>query len=183
MMKIFLILLLSVILHAEAKYCQKSECYPKTSSINGKDFPLQGVGLFRYLGFRIYSLSLYANQKTDLLSLIPKKIVIRYFRDFTVQDLIKSGEDEIKEQNLIKLDKIESQLEKLRSLYKPVKENDEYAIEYTPKIGLTFYLNNQLQGTIEGDDFAKAYLGIWLSDDPISTTVREQIMESQVNLN
>jgi hypothetical protein len=57
-----------------------------------------------------------------------------------------------------------------------IKEGDIFDLYYVPGTGVKAYKNNKLQSTIEGLDFKKALLGIWLSATPVDDLLRQGLL-------
>ena len=43
-------------------------------------------------------------------------------------------------------------------------------------------LNGELLVSVEGDDFARAYFGIWLGEEPIAPPLREAVLDGEDRL-
>ena len=62
--------------------------------------------------------------------------------------------------------------ETLNDFYKNIKDvsaGDRYEISYLPEVGVTIKLNGKVQHRYPGAEFAKAYMGIWLSSYAINS--------------
>jgi len=57
-----------------------------------------------------------------------------------------------------------------------IKTGDIYDLIYLPKNGVSLYKNNKFQTTIKGLDFKKALFGIWLSDDPVDSSLKKDLL-------
>lgn len=63
------------------------------------------------------------------------------------------------------------------------KEGDSYAITYNPAQGeLCLFFNERLLGTITDPAFARAYFGIWLSDDSVSERFTDELLGREAPL-
>ena len=60
--------------------------------------------------------------------------------------------------------------------FRDVGAGDRYALTYQPDIGTTLSLNGEPLGTIAGSDFARAYFGIWLGDEPLRKKFRDRLL-------
>ena len=47
-----------------------------------------------------------------------------------------------------------------------LKSGERLTFVYTPDTGVQVDVNGKVKGTIKGDDFAKAFLSLWLGDPP-----------------
>ena len=59
-----------------------------------------------------------------------------------------------------------------------IKTGDVYDLVYTPGVGVKAYKNSKLQVTIEGLEFKKALIGIWLSADPVDADLKTGLLGS-----
>jgi hypothetical protein len=165
---------------AQVKVCQGGECFPQSSFFNNQKYPLAGTGLFRYWGFKVYAIALYADPedalKATILNPLPKRLVIHYFRDFEAKDFRESQKLALENPFKMNLDDLKSKLIEMEGLYRPVKKGDEYSITFIPGVGTQLELDGEILGTVEGDDFQKAYFGIWLSDNSVKESLRRQLL-------
>ena len=53
-----------------------------------------------------------------------------------------------------------------------VKKGDRLTFTSKPGAGVTVNVNGAVKGTIKGDDFAKAFLAIWLGADPPNPEIK-----------
>lgn len=57
-----------------------------------------------------------------------------------------------------------------------IVENDIFDLYYVPNEGVKSYKNQKLVSTVEGLDFKKALFGIWLSDNPVDGTLKDNML-------
>jgi hypothetical protein len=192
---IFLVLLLSsgMFMHTELAYgadirreqervCLDSTCFERQSGTSG--LSLIGVAHFRYWGFRVYSAGLYADPDKGPLSFeqIGQREVelkLTYYRAFEPEEFVSSGESLMRENKEISFESISRESSRFNELYRSVKPGDTYAIHFTPGKGVSLKLNDTHLGTVEGDLFGRAYLGVWLSKKSISEKFTRQILDPE----
>lgn|GEM_PF-1422411 len=141
---------------------------------------LRGQSAFTYWGFSVYKAALHLmehdTEPQKSLGTNAVRLEITYDRDFTPQDFIESGEELMKNNPEVKFAKIAAQVAEMNRLYQAVKIGDTYTISYSPDSGLSLALNGQVLGTVQGPEFARAYLGIWLSKHSISKRFTEELL-------
>lgn len=72
---------------------------------------------------------------------------------------------------------IQAQTEAFLAVFEQgVVKNDVFQFIYSPGTGTNIYKNGERAATIEGDAFKQALFGIWLSDNPISTKLKTQLL-------
>lgn len=160
-----------------------SVCFSGTVKIGGREVPLHASSVFRYWGFRIYAIALYAMPgdatKERILSAVPKRIEIEYFRDFTADDFKRSGRSMIEKNPLNDMAVLQGPLTQFEALYQEIARGDRYAVTYAPGEGIELAKNGTALGTIRGDTLQAAYFGIWLSGTNIDNDLRNQLLAPQ----
>ena len=142
-----------------------------------KQWPLRSTGEVRYLKMiKVYDISLFSPGKisanTILQPTISKCLKLDYainlsvdkFRLATTKILMRQHSPEY-------LAKIKIPLNTFQNAYQAVKKGDSYTLCYNGKNQrLQLKLNDKQLIEVKSAEFAKAYLGIWLSNNkPIST--------------
>ena len=141
-----------------------------------KQWPLQSKGEVRYLSiFKVYDIGLYSPGKVTSKNILNKNISKCLKLDYVVnltEDKFRLATFEIlqRQHSAEYLQKIKVPLEQLQSAYKPVKKGDTYTLCYNGKNKIiSLVLNDKKLTEIKSAELAKAYMGIWLSDNqPIS---------------
>lgn len=108
---------------------------------------------------------------------VAKHLELSYFREIPGPDFVSSS-DKLLRQNLT-LDEyqaVETRLQTLYSLFRDVTPGDRYSLSFIPGRGTELRLNNALLGTIPGEDFARAYFGLWLGEQPIRESFRDRLL-------
>ena len=155
--------------------------FPDPISVGAERLPLFGLGLLRYrVFFRGYVGALYLPEGTrpsQVLEDTPKVLELSYF--WAIKGtLFAEAADELLERSQTPeaLEVLQERLDRLNRLYRDVEVGDRYRLTYLPEAGLTLSLNGAPLGTIPGADFAEAYFGIWLGDEPLSISFRDQLL-------
>lgn len=140
--------------------------------------------VFRYFGFKIYTLSIYKDSSVEDVkdwirgtgTAVPIALRILYHRDFSAKDFIISGRKLISQNKTVKFDEIEKILSQFESFYLDINKGDNYLLIFNPEVGLSLLKNGVELGSINNDEFARAYLGIWLSEYSVSPSVTAQLL-------
>jgi len=159
--------------------CRRGSCFPLQSVTGPAPLPLRAVARFSYYFFKVYDGALYYPSGSVELSLgqQPLKLELVYLRDISREDLIQPSIDYLKSHVPEKFDSLAERLATINKAYQSVKEGDRYALEFFPGRGITLYFNGEKKVNIEGDDFAEAYLGIWLSKNTAAGSFRKTLLK------
>ena len=155
--------------------------FPERYMTDSAELKIRGTGLLRYMVFiKAYAGGLYLPENvpsSDALSEVPKRLEVEYFhaikaRDFgaAARKMISRNVDEAVFQRL------EPKIELHSSMYEDVKPGDRYALTYIPGKGTELALNGKPKGIIEGSEFAAALFSIWLGNNPIDSSFKQQIL-------
>ncbi|MFV8834513.1 chalcone isomerase family protein [Aquisalimonas sp.] len=156
---------------------------PRETEVDGERLTLFGHGVARYARiFRVYVAALYGPEDVapeDLLdSNVPRRLEITYLRNVGADDIREATRVVLEDQySESERDALMERFERFNALYEDVGDGDQYVYAYRPEGEESrLYLNGELQGTESGEDFARAYLGIWLRDDALSTSLRDELL-------
>ncbi len=154
---------------------------PSKFTEDGIDFERLGQPTFRWMRVvNVYDAALHIGAGHDTskpLSGAPLRLAIHYRRDFTAAEIAKGG-DALLQRNVPAdiLETLRPRLDQLNRAYRDVKSGDTYVLAYLPGKGTFLRLNGTDLVTIEGEDFANACFRIWLGEDPISVSLRDQLL-------
>jgi hypothetical protein len=154
---------------------------PSALEEDGIRFELVGQGAFRWKRLvHAYDASLHAGEgskREALLTGAPLRLEILYRREFSAADIISGGDALLKRNVSSEAWKLlQPRLAQLNRAYLDVKPGDRYTLTWVPEKGTTLRLNGKALVTVEGADFAAAYFLIWLGKEPISTSLRDQLL-------
>lgn len=151
-------------------------------TVNGERLQLFGYGTARYARvFRVYVAGLYGPRGVSpealLDSDVPRRLEIEYLRSISADDINEATERMLERQlDPGTLAAVRERFDTFAALYEDVEQGDRYAFEYVPGQGATLYFNGRPVGTVEGEDFARAYLGIWIGEEPLSGSLKRELL-------
>jgi hypothetical protein len=61
-------------------------------------------------------------------------------------------------------------------LFTVLKEGDVLRIDYSPAKGTEVRINDEWRGAVEGNDFFRALLKIWIGSNPISKSLKQDML-------
>ncbi|HEY5621419.1 MAG TPA: chalcone isomerase family protein [Pontiella sp.] len=142
---------------------------------------LQGAGLLKKgFVFRVYLGALYLEESGDadrVLSNVPKRIDIYYFRHIPREYMLRAAHDALKK-NLgdKKYAELLPGIEQIHEVFRDGEKGARASILYRPGEGLTYFYNDEPLITVAGDDLANAYFGVWLGEHAGSKTVKKAML-------
>jgi hypothetical protein len=162
--------------------CTHKTCVPDKVTFFDTTLTLRGHELFTWYFFKIYVASFYSEHpipSLDKLFDIPgdKYLRLEYLRSIEAKDFIKSSEDAFKKNPDSNPDTIRAELQKLYDAYEPVEKGDTYALYFTQENMTTCLFKNDVRKVcIEGETFARAYFGIWLSEHSLNNEFSKKLI-------
>lgn len=146
--------------------------------------PLRGVGLLRYrVVFKGYVAALYLPREVAserVLDDVPKRLEIEYFWSIEAADFAKAQDEGIaRNLDAAALERIRPQMAAMGALYRDVEPGDRYALTYVPGGGTELALNGEPLGVVAGAEFARAIFSIWLGEEPLSRSLKNQLLGSR----
>ncbi len=161
----------------DKQVCLEDVCFDSQTMLGKKSVPLRGIAKFEYLFFDVYTLALYAaDESGDLLGAKPKQLVFHYHRKVSRAQMIEGADKNLASNPDVSKTAYNAELAKINSWYTDVQPDDRYTLTFIPGSGLSLSKNGNLLGTVAGDRFANDYLGIWLSDYPLSRDLRDRLL-------
>lgn len=157
---------------AHGKEC-KGVNFPEQVQIDGGTLTLNGLGLRQatVLKVNVYVAALYvANVSGDPHALLgsntPKELILHFVHNVSDDDLKKGWEEGFEHNAREQLSALHERIERLKGWMADMKSGQRLTFIHKPGAGLQVEVNGTVQGTIPGDDFATAFLSIWLGTHP-----------------
>ncbi len=145
---------------------------------------LHNAALLRYLlVIKAYVAALYLPEgigAEQVLDNIPKRLEISYLVAIKGSDFGKGAQPVLeRNQSPQQLAQLRSRIDLINAAYLDVEPGDRYSLTYRPGTGTELALNGTPLITIEGEDFAAAYFGIWLGREPIDEKLKRELLEGR----
>lgn len=167
---------------AFADSCYRDVCFDSVYKKSERELPLRGVGLHEFFRFDLYAGALYAPIKArtveELLGNVPKVLVLDYQRKISANMMNRIAEKLIKKNPDNDYEGLRERIKIIGDAFDYVKKGDRYALVYDPEIGTSLYRNDDKVLVIPGEDFQRAYFGIWLSEYAACDDFRSQVLQS-----
>jgi hypothetical protein len=148
---------------------------PETASIGAsKDMVvLNGAGIRKKFIIKVYVAALYLTEKTTdiskALSMPGAKRVMMHFvyKKVEAKKLNAAWDEGFRENmNAGAYNSMKPRLEKFKTFFTDMHRGDEVLLDYLPDTGTEMRINGKLAGNIEGEDFYRALLNVWLGKVP-----------------
>ncbi len=156
--------------------------FPPGITLEKERLALVGDGTARYARIiPVYDIALYAGAIPESGHLldpgVPKRLDIIYRVPIRAGDLSRAAEKILSRQH--PKDDLEhwwSRINALHDSYRDVQTGDRYTLSYLPQRGVWLEYNGERIISLQDDDFAALYFGIWLGDKPLSESLRLQLI-------
>jgi len=167
---------------AQGKEC-KGVTFPDTAQVEGATLTLNGLGLRQATMFKVnvYVAALYvAKTSSDANAILgsnaPKELILQFVRDVGAADVSKGWEEGFEKNAKAELPALKDRIAMLTGWMADVKTGQKMTFIFTPGAGVQVNVNGAMKGTIKGDDFAKAFLSIWLGADPPNPEIKAGLL-------
>ena len=163
---------------AQGKEC-KGVSFPDQAQVEGSALALNGLGLRQATAFKVnvYVAALYvaktsADPAALLASTAPVELILQFVRNVGADDLRKGWSEGFEKNAKDQLPALKDRIATLNGWMSDVKTGERLTFIRKPGAGLQVDVNGAVKGTISGDDFARAFLAIWLGADPPTPEIK-----------
>jgi len=158
---------------------------PDTVTIpdSGATLLLNGAGIREKFFVDIYVGALYLEKKMrDPAAILadngPAGILMHFtYSEVSREKIIEGWEDGLADNlSAERMHSIKPRLEEFNALFRTVVKGDVIHIDYVPDSGTQVRINDELRGTVEGNDFFRDLLRIWLGTEPASKSLKHDML-------
>ena len=167
---------------APARECD-GVTFPEHLQAHGETLTLNGLGLRKatLFGIKVYVGALYVAHPTSdaaaiLSSKEPTQIELRFVFHVTAGQLRDAWREGFEKSAHGQLPQLQSRIAQLDGWMTGVGSGQRMTFLHIPGVGIQYSLDGAVQGTISGDDFATAFLAIWLGSSPPSQALRAGLL-------
>jgi hypothetical protein len=153
--------------------------------VEGAELTLAGAGLRKRVFFKVYAIGLYvADRKADPLAQGgAKRVAIHMLRDVDAETFTKALVDGMRpnhdEATMKALEPRIAQLNAIMAGIKEAKKGMAIALDWVPGAGTQVTIDGKPAGKpIEGEDFYRALLRIWLGEKPVQDDLKKALLGS-----
>lgn len=140
--------------------------------------------VLNYLWVDVYAAALYTEPAISPQQAVghdyPQRLELYYFRQIARDDVIDAAWLTLKRQlTAAQLARLRSEIDALHETFRDIQAGDRYALNYSAATGLSVERNKRILFSSQNAELAHAYLGIWLADDGLSPSLRQQLLSVQ----
>lgn len=157
--------------------------FPDHVQTGGQTLTLNGLGLRKatVFGIKVYVGALYVAQPTSDAAAIlsaqePAEIELRFTFHVTAGQLRDAWQEGFEKSAQGRLPQLQSRIAQLNGWMTTVGSGQRMTFLRLPGVGIQYALDGAVKGTISGDDFATAFLAIWLGSSPPSQALRAGLL-------
>ena len=154
--------------------------------VGSVDLSLNGAGLRKRAFFQVYAIGLYLGDKklaaADAIALAgPKRVAIHMLRDVDAGQFTEALTDGMRanhdEAAMKSLEPRVAQLSALMAELKEARKGMAILLDWQPGSGTMLIVDGKPRGkAIEGEDFFRALLRIWLGDKPVQDDLKRALL-------
>ena len=157
--------------------------FPEHVQARGQTLTLNGLGLRKatIFGIKVYVGALYVAHPTAdadaiLNSRDPVEIDLAFVFRASASQLRSAWEDGFAKSANGRPAPLQGRITQLENWMTGVRSGQKMSFLRIPGVGVQYSLDGAVQGTIPGDDFATAFLAIWLGSSPPSPELRAGLL-------
>lgn len=161
--------------------------FTESVSLDERTLTLAGTGVATYrVMFTVYAAAFYVPEGTSRAAAldddVPRRLDIHYFYEITPEQIIEAANQILDRQlEAREREAIDERLRRFQGWFTGVNDGDRYSMIYRPNEGTELLFNGDSVGTVPGADFARAYFGIWLDDEALSSRLRRDLLANLAN--
>lgn len=158
--------------------------FPEHVSVHGTNLALNGLGVRKATLFKVnvYVAALYVPSPTHdpqaLLLSGPSELTLQFVRSVSGKQMREAWTEGFEKtaKDHAAFSALEQRVEMLNGWMTDIESGQRMTFVRTPGTGISVEVNGAPKGTIPGDDFARAFLSIWLGDAPPNPELKDGLL-------
>lgn len=157
--------------------------FPEHIQVDGANLTLNGLGVRKatFLKVNVYVAGLYvvrpsAEPGALLDSKDPQQLTLQFVRSVSAGDIRKGWSEGFERSAGAQLGRLQARIARLNGWMSDVQVGQRLTFIRRPGSGVQVSVNGTLMGVIEGDDFARAFVAIWLGPTPPNAEVKTGLL-------
>jgi hypothetical protein len=167
---------------AHGKECLKIS-FPDQTTVGGSTLTLNGLGLRQATALKVnvYVAGLYVTKPSaDAAAILgaptSKQLVLHFVRNVGRSDLNRAWDEGFEANAKEQRAALKERIEKLKTLMTDMKTGERLTFTHNPGGGVLVDVGGVSKGSVEGDDFAKAFFSIWLGAHPPNANLKTGLL-------
>lgn len=156
---------------------------PDSAQVTGHVLKLNGAGVRTKFFFDIYIGALYLTEKATTTEQVlaangPKRVSMMILYDEVDRDKLTDGWTDGFEKNQSKeaMAKLRERLVEFNALFPDAKKGDVFSYDFIESGATVVLFNGRVLGVIEGKDFQKALIEVWLGKKPAHEGLKKAML-------
>ena len=184
MKKIIAILLLCLIAPAHAVELAGARMDDK-AQVGNAALQLNGAGIRTKVFFKVYVGALYMGEKKHTADAVladagAKRVALHMLRELSSEQLLEAfGKGMAANITPAEMTALDVRLKEFSAIFHTMKEvvkGDVITLDYLPTAGTRISVNGAEKGHVEGTEFNRALLRIWLGDKPVDEDLKKGML-------
>ena len=184
MKKLFLIFMMCVITQAYALEVAGVKLDDKVQ-LDSHQLVLSGAGIRTKFFIKVYAAGLYLAEKkhtsADVLADSgAKRMVFHLLRDVSGKQMLEAINDAIPPNHTAEeMKALESRMTEFSKMFasvSEVKKGEEITFDYIPGAGTRVIVGTVEKGRIDGADFNRALLKVWVGEKPVQSDLKKSLL-------
>jgi len=185
--KLFLILMLCAASQAGALELAGAKL-DETLQLDGHQLVLSGVGLRTKYFFKVYVAGLYLGEKMHTSAAVladsgPKRMLFHLLRDVSGTQMLEaintSFPQNTSAEEMKALKPRLSEFSKIFASVGAIRKGEEITFDFVPPSGTVVTVGGVVKGRIEGADFNRALLKMWVGDKPAQADLKKNLLDGE----
>ncbi len=159
--------------------------FPPTITVDGRDLRLNGQGIRKKLIISVYAAALYtATPSGDPKVLIaadePKRVIMHFLYKVGADSINEAWRNGFAANSGPAMPALKERLERFTGLFtEEMRKGETIVLTYVPGKGTAVEVKGVAKGSIEGADFIKALVAVWLGDKPADAGLKKGLLGSK----
>jgi hypothetical protein len=157
--------------------------FPEQVQLAGSTLQLNGAGIRTKFFLHIYAAALYTGHRLSgtgavLADTGARRVVMHFIYDGVSAKRLAEGWTEGfgKNQTRAAMDALGPRLQRFNAMFREAHRDDVYRFDLLPDGTTEVFLNGQSRGRIDGADFQRALLAVWLGAHPADADLKQALL-------
>ncbi len=139
----------------------------------------RGTATVRWLGIALYDAALWVDRAMPVGAMdysVPFVLRLRYARAIPGRAIADTSRDEIARLQAAPAERLAQWHARMRTVFPDVEAGTELAGLHVPGVGMRLFRNGVVLAELPGDDFSRAFFGIWFDEQTRNPGIRAQLL-------